>query len=255
MTILGSTTDERPALRPDAVYAALREAIIGLHHLPGSTLTELSVCSTYQVARPTARVAIQRLVDDGLLRRDAHRSARVPELTSVDVHDLYGVRVGIEEAALRAIASSGAPHAQALEIHARFSSSAFSVDQAPFVKDDIAFHRALVVASGSSRLRRMHELIMGEIELCMGQLQHHHLMSARTVADEHQGILDAVAIGDVELTAALVRAHILSARNRLLARFASLDERTPGAGRLSAASVGPAGSSPVTSVGPAAPLA
>lgn len=216
------TTDVRHALRPDAVYASLREAIIGLQHPPGSTLTELSVCSTYQVARPTARVAIQRLVDDGLLRRDAHRSARVPELTSRDVQDLYGVRVLIEEAALRAIASSQAEHAPALVVHERFSTSAFNDDQAPFVKEDIAFHRALVVASGSSRLRRMHELIMGEIELCMGQLQYHHLMSARTVAGEHQGILDAVAIGDVELTAALTRAHILSARNRLLAHSATV---------------------------------
>lgn len=228
------SVDVRHALLPDAVYASLREAIIGLRHPPGATLTELAVSSTYKVARPTARVALQRLVDDGLLRRDAHRSARVPELTSEDVHDLYGVRVLIEEAALRAIATSGAEHDAARQIHERLRSFAFEDDLAPFVREDIAFHRALVVASTSVRLRRMHDLIMGEVELCMGQLQHHRLMSAGTVAREHQGILDALEIGDVELTAALTRAHILSARNRLLARFSAPEDEAvsnPGSDR------------------------
>lgn len=215
------TAESRHALLPDAVYASLREAIISLRHPPGATLTELGVSRTYRVARPTARVALQRLVDDGLLRRDAHRSARVPELTAEDVHDLYGVRVMIEEAALRSVAATGTVPPAALETHERLSVLASADDLAPFVREDIAFHRALVLGSGSSRLQRMHGLIMGEVELCMGQLQHHHLMSARTVAREHQGILDAVAIGDVELTAAVTRTHILMARNRLLARSAS----------------------------------
>ena len=48
----------------------------------------------------------------------------------------------------------------------------------------------------STRLPRLHALLMGEIELCIGQVQAHQLMTAADVAAEHQHILDAVTAGD-----------------------------------------------------------
>ena len=47
--------------------------------LPGSTqLTEAEVATTYDVARPTAKAAIEKLVAEGLLLRGTHKTARVP---------------------------------------------------------------------------------------------------------------------------------------------------------------------------------
>jgi DNA-binding GntR family transcriptional regulator len=62
----------------------------------------------------------------------------------------------------------------------------------------------------------MHALLMGEIELCIGQVQAHQLLTARMVAEQHQGILDAVATGDAPLAARLTREHIAGSRDRLL---------------------------------------
>ncbi len=57
---------------------------------------------------------------------------------------------------------------------------------------------------------------MGEIELCIGQVQANHLRTAQDVASQHQGILDAVTAGDSEAAERLTREHIDQTRDRLL---------------------------------------
>jgi DNA-binding FadR family transcriptional regulator len=91
----------------------------------------------------------------------------------------------------------------------------------PLARADIAFHRALVEAQRSPRLARLHAQLMGEIELCTGQVQAHPLLALDDVLAQHQGILDAVVTGDPERAGTLTRAHIDGARDRLLARYDS----------------------------------
>jgi DNA-binding GntR family transcriptional regulator len=57
---------------------------------------------------------------------------------------------------------------------------------------------------------------MGEIELCIGQVQANQLRTATDVSRQHQGILDAVTAGDPETAERLTREHIDESRERLL---------------------------------------
>jgi DNA-binding GntR family transcriptional regulator len=210
MTVLKTTS------LPEAVYEALRESIISVRETPGSLLTETAIAVRYGVARPTAKAALERLVSEGLLQRQAHRAARVPELSRADIEDLYSSRAIIEEAALRNLAATATVPPRALAVHRELLEYARVDDSAPFVRADVAFHRELVLGQPSPRLARMHALIMGEIELCIGQVQSHRLLKAYEVASQHQGILDAIAAGDVDEAGRLTREHIEGARDRLL---------------------------------------
>jgi DNA-binding FadR family transcriptional regulator len=49
---------------------------------------------------------------------------------------------------------------------------------------------------------------MGEIELCIGQVQAAHLLTTAEIAAQHQSILDAIEAGDATTARSLVRAHI-----------------------------------------------
>ena len=101
-------------------------------------------------------------------------------------------------------------------------------DDAPFAADDIAFHRALVTAQSSPRLSRMHESLMGEIELCIGQVQANALWRPADIALQHAHILDAVVAGDAPRATRLVHEHIEGSRDRLLAHVdAATLEQTP----------------------------
>lgn len=208
---------------PDAVYEALRESILTQREAPGAAVTEQAIADRFGVARPTAKVALERLVADGLLRRTAHKTARVPELTRDDIVDLYANRAIVEEAALRTLADDGVVPLAAIAAQRMLAEAARDASSqaatTPLARADIAFHRALVEAQRSPRLARLHALLMGEIELCTGQVQAHRLLALDDVVAQHQGILDAVAAADPELAGSLTRAHIEGARDRLLARY------------------------------------
>ncbi len=195
---------------PEAIADQLRASILDQTDAPGESITETAVALRFGVARPTARLAIDKLVADGLLRREAHRAARVPELSAADIVDLYDNRAVVESAAMAALASAGTIPAEALAAHRALAGS----DR--FADHDIVFHRALVAGQSSPRLTRMHQLLMGEIELCIGQVQAAHLMTATEVHRQHQGILDAITAGDADAAAALTRTHIAWARDALL---------------------------------------
>jgi DNA-binding GntR family transcriptional regulator len=206
------------SVRPDAVVAALREAILSRGLAPDAAVTEAYVSSTHAVARPTARIAIDRLVTEGLLVREPHHAARVRRLGRDDIDDLFTSRAAIEAAAVELLAATSTVPADAVEANRAL------LDQpadAPYAARDIAFHRSLVNGTTSTRLPRLHDLLMGEIELGIAQVDAHRLRSADEVAAEHRSILDAIAAGDVERAGRLARAHVLASRDGLVAHYDS----------------------------------
>jgi DNA-binding GntR family transcriptional regulator len=202
------------AVLPDAIYDELRSGILGQEDVPGATFTESAIALRFGVARPTAKMAIERLVAEGLLRRESHSAARIPTLSRADVVDLFENRAIVEGAALARLAANGTIPAEALAAHRALQAGAGSDE--PFASLDIAFHRALVTGQSSPRLVRMHSLLMGEIELCIGQVQANRLRTASDVSLQHQGILDAATAGDSALAERLTREHINESRERLL---------------------------------------
>ncbi|MBX3100632.1 MAG: GntR family transcriptional regulator [Salinibacterium sp.] len=203
------TLEPNPVL-PESIADRLRASILDQTDAPGTALTESAVALRFGVARPTARLAIDKLVADGLLRREPHSAARIPVLSRTDVIDLFDSRAVVEAAAMGALALTGTVPAQAIAAHRALMATP------EFAQHDIAFHRALVAGQGSPRLTRMHALLMGEIELCIGQVQAAQLLTTDEVARQHQGILDAIIAGDPDAAASLARDHITGARNRLL---------------------------------------
>jgi DNA-binding GntR family transcriptional regulator len=213
----GNRMTQNPSISsvlPSAIYDDLRERILSQADPTGTTFTESAVALQFGVARPTAKMAIERLVAEGLLRREAHQAARVPALSRDDIVDLFDNRAIIEGAAIARLATDGTIPADALAAHRALAASPEA--SAPL---DIQFHRALVTGQSSPRLVRMHSLLMGEIELCIGQVLANHLRSASDVVAQHQGILDAITAGDAELAERLTREHIARSQSTLLAHF------------------------------------
>jgi len=56
----------------EAIAADLRSRVFSGELGSGEALTETDVASTYEVARPTAKASIEKLVAEGLLDRGTH---------------------------------------------------------------------------------------------------------------------------------------------------------------------------------------
>lgn len=212
------------SIRPDAVVTALRNAVLTQRLAPGTAVTEAHVSRAYEVARPTARIAIDRLVADGLLTREPHHAARVRLLGRDDIDDLFVSRAALEMTAVELLAASATVPADAVAAHRELLAQPAG---ASFTAADLAFHRSLVHGTSSTRLPRLHDLLMGEIELGIAQVEAHRLRSGDEVAAEHQAILDAIADGDVERSGHLARAHVLASRDQLVAHYDSTHAPRP----------------------------
>jgi DNA-binding GntR family transcriptional regulator len=183
----------------------------------GATLPEQAVAQMFDVARPTAKAAIEQLVNLGLLRRSHNKTASVPLFDAADVMDLYLSRGVVENAVVSLLAERGVIPAGAVEALNRFRAMIKQKDKvAELVKCDIDFHHALVTASGSPRLSRLHASVIGETHLCMVQVQVHHLLHPQVIADEHARILAVIEAGDADKARQEMSAHISRARDKLL---------------------------------------
>ncbi|MGK5556027.1 GntR family transcriptional regulator [Actinomadura kijaniata] len=199
----------------DALVHELRESILD-GRLPGGTsLPESEVAGRYEVARPTARAAIERLVSQGLLTRGTHKTARVPVFDAADVADLYLTRAVLESQVMRELARRRRvpPDALAAQREIRAAGTDWTT---AIVEPDVRFHRALVDALGSPRLSRAHGALMAEMRLCMAQVQAFRLLRAAEIADEHDAILAAVAAGDPDRAEAALDHHLDRARHELV---------------------------------------
>jgi DNA-binding GntR family transcriptional regulator len=202
----------------DALRSELQKQILRGSISPGAVLTELSVAQRFDVARPTAKAAIEQLAHIGLVRRMRNKSARIPRLDASDIPDIYLSRSAIESAATRILAERGEIPVEAAAAIERFR-AAIGADQtvSGLVESDVEFHRALVAATRSPRLRRLHDAVIGEAHLCMAQVQIHHLLHPQVIAEEHLRILSLIAVRDVDAAVAETNEHLARAGSRLVA--------------------------------------
>jgi DNA-binding GntR family transcriptional regulator len=192
----------------DAVCDAIRERILTGQLDPEEALYEQATAELYGVARPTAKAAIDRLVNTGLLRRSANKSARVPRLTEQDVHDLYFSRLVIETMAVSHLAIEGQAPENARKALREFDLAVKEESVEGIIRSDIAFHYAFVAHLDSPRVLRMYDSIIGEAHLCMVVKQTHHLLGPKVIAKEHKAIYDAVAAGDAQLAQSTLSDHL-----------------------------------------------
>lgn len=198
----------------DAVREALAIEIVRGEIAPGAQLTELGIAERYDIARPTAKAAIDQLVIRGLLRRTLNKAARVPILDQDDIRDLYVARAMIERAIVGALAAKKIVSKAARKAIDRMYEN--DGDIVEIVASDIEYHRALTSSLGSPRAIRLHEAVIGEAHLCISQVQVHQLLTPTRIALEHTRILDAIEAGEVEDAQDLLEDHLARARERLI---------------------------------------
>lgn len=227
----------------DAIADDLRTSVLTGELPPGAALTEAEVSSRYEVARATAKAAIERLVAESVLERSTHKTARVVRLGPDDVRDIYLSRAILEAEVLRRLARAGTPipadarEANA-EIRRRWDGSSFDI-----VDPDMRFHGSLVDAVGNVRTSRIYRSLTSEVKLCMAQVQGRQLLSPEVIVAEHERILQLVEAGAGDAAAELLEEHLGRARELLVGALGG--EPGPEAGRPSSVLASPpAGSGP-----------
>jgi DNA-binding GntR family transcriptional regulator len=191
----------------DALTESLRTQILNGELAPGTPLREVELAAAYGVGRYSLRAAMQALVHEGLLRHEPNRGVFVPQLSAADVEDLFILRIALETEAARRVVEAGADlsgmEAALLEMEA-------ITDERPWdqiVDSDLRFHRELIEAVGSERMRRTFVSLQSELRLLLAQLKPHY-DRPDTLGAEHRVVYDAVTGQRVAPAVKRVREHL-----------------------------------------------
>jgi DNA-binding GntR family transcriptional regulator len=205
----------------DALVDTLRAQVLDGHVPPGATLVEADIAAEFGISRPTVRSAITVLVHEGLLRRQAYKSAYVPVVSRADVEDLFLVRIPLEIGVVRAVVAQGAPPLGAGRAVSALSAVPDDAPHSVFVDADLDFHRALVRSVASPRLSRLYAALSGEIHLSM--VQSRYALGRDRIAREHGQVLEALELGDAALAEERMRTHLEGACEALASRLDRVD--------------------------------
>lgn len=187
---------------------------------PGTQLGERDLAGRMRVSRGPLREAMQRLVQEGLLRSEPNRGLFVIDYDFDDVYDIYLARTAIERAAAAAVLDLD-PASTATKLrraHTRMVDAAAAADFRAFADADLAFHEILVADAQSSRLKRIHDTLLVETRMCLAKLERSN-SAVDHFLKEHGAIVEAILDGDRGRLNELITEHA----NDALARLANSD--------------------------------
>jgi DNA-binding GntR family transcriptional regulator len=202
-----------PTRLPRATYASmvtewLRDNIVNGSLEPGTQRSEVDPATSFGVSRGPVREALQRLIQEGLVRSEPHRGVFVPVLSDEDVVDIYLVRDALESSAVKHIiaTSKSVEAADALDRLVTMMEEAVTAGDWERVGTyDLQFHTALVASTDSPRLQRMFSTVISETQLCLGVLTADDARG--DLVGEHRQIAREIREGNTTEALAVLKQH------------------------------------------------
>lgn len=184
----------------DAVYQAIRQAILTSRLKPGERLNVDDLAAKLGVSLTPIRGAIQQLATEGLIEIRPRSGTFVAQLTERDVEETFKIQCALECLA-------------AEEAVGRLSE--LELDN---LRESEDVHHQIVVASGNRKLQETYDTLSAHLSIARIRATDRGWTpgAARDVADHNQ-IVNAIASGDAALACSIIRRHAHASMKSLLA--------------------------------------
>ncbi len=193
---------------------ALREEILAGHLAPGERLIEEQIRLRFSISRAPLREALRSLAQQGLVEHLPRRGTRVTELSDTDVTQLFGIRLVLEEHAIRlAFPVPGAPAATRLTEVNHWLDQMCQADRSGdhLRKDDAhrALHAAIVGLAGNHQLDLALDPVLLKLQRPMALNLRREALAAGPEEGirRHEQLVAAVGTGDPDAIIAIMRRH------------------------------------------------
>jgi DNA-binding GntR family transcriptional regulator len=194
----------------DAVYGAIRQAMLSGRLRPGTKLQEPVLARLLKVSRERVRKALHRLVHERWLEAVPNRGTFVPAPSVEELRELYEVRGILEDAVVaRLAAQAGNGAAQRLRAHiAQERQAVRGGDRARLFGLSTEFHALLAESCGNDQLSQTLRALLPRSSLHFSLFAPPSLHNCAGPHD-HGDIVKAVLAGDTDKARALMRQHLM----------------------------------------------
>lgn len=191
---------------------------------PGTVLDEAALLARFDASRTPVREALRHLEAAGLIEIRPRRGAIVLPLTPDRLMEMFEVTAEIEALCVRLATHriTGLERAQLIELHENSHDAAVRGDLASYDEANLAFHDALYRATHNAFLVDQATALKARL-LPFRRTQLRYPERLRTSFEEHAAILRAMARGEPEEAARVMREHMVNAATAL-ARYLKFDE-------------------------------
>ena len=196
----------RTVLR-EQVKDLLLERILRGDVKPGERLVETRIAQELGTSQAPVREALRDLELLGLVESEAFRGSRVREFSDDELLDVFPVRAVLEELAAKLAARRLGGDVSVLEHEVKeMLKAAKAGDTRTQVAHDIAFHRALVEASGNPLLLQSWAALGVEVPTAFGVYWTY--FDAMELVEFHMPIVEAIRAQDAAKAGAEARRHV-----------------------------------------------
>ncbi len=211
----------QPTPKNLALYERLRAALAEEEFPPGARLSEVELCTRFDVSRTPIREAMARLEQDGLIERQGS-ALYVRDRTADETIDIYRVRVYLEGA----IAFDAAYRRSETDLirldaaAARGEALAGSEDPSLLQAANTTFHRALAAACHNAALQDLQNRLTAQITKLPSTTLSFPGRWTESVA-QHRALIKAISSQDGERAREIASQHMNEAaeiRIKLIAR-------------------------------------
>lgn len=203
-----SITLDRHGSVSDQLHSVLHRAIVEVRLLPGTPISENSICRQFAVSRTPVRAAIQRLSEEGLVDVFPQLGSFVSPISLAGLQDSHFIRRSLEVALLREVATRWTPEMsrQMRDAVAEQERVIACNDPDGFFHADEAFHHLLATMAGREGVWQA--ILSAKVALTRF---HRYWAKPERLPDvilEHLAVVDALDRGDVAAAEQALTTHL-----------------------------------------------
>ncbi len=203
---------------PDRIYAALKHRILTCTLRPGQRLIEKDVSEELGVSRTPIREALNRLALERLVVLTPYRGYAVAPVLVEDIGNLTELRLIVESesAALAAQRATAEDTGHLRELAALRYTPGHRATYQQYLRDNSAFHQALVHCTRNERLEAVVTSVLDQIQrpLYLGLDEG---LDAESATAEHLEVVDAIHAHDAATARRVMTEQMLRAEERIFA--------------------------------------
>jgi DNA-binding GntR family transcriptional regulator len=201
--------------RANAVYRALRHAIIEQALEPGAKLPEDSIGERFGVSRTLVRHALGQLAAEGLVELRRNRGAAVAAPSWDEARDIFDVRMGLERLVVSRLAGQlTKEQLHRLRAHVESEEAARGSNEPLSIRLAGEFHIMLAEMTGNALLTRYVSEVASRSGLILALYGRPH--SSECAVSEHRQIIDALKKGDAAAAIKVMDQHLDAVAGRAL---------------------------------------
>jgi DNA-binding GntR family transcriptional regulator len=193
----------------DEVAQVLRERIYRGQYAPGDLLRQTALAQDLGVSRTPLREALRVLQHEGLVELDALRGASVARVDRARLLDAYALREMLDGLAARLAAEQSAnqAHARLDPLLARERLALQPWAAGDYTLANVALHATIVEMAHNQFLDGQLGILRMTSQIFAAAAEQAEAR-ARTAAQAHEQLIEAIAQGDGEAAERVARAHI-----------------------------------------------